>query len=1283
MTADEALALLDTLLQAQSLRDIQEQVFRHSWEGCTYPDMAEQLGYDTGYIRDIGSELWRQLTQVLGEPVTKNNLQAVLRRQSDRMPSRFANGASPVALGVAHNTENRSIPAVAEPSHVIGVASGHENRDCYWGEQIDVSTFRGRETELQQLERWLVGNFEGNPLQSGCRLISIVGMGGMGKTTLAAKLTQKLASSTQNFVGVGDSLPLGTASPLENRIIWLSLRNAPPLDKVLFQLIAILSRQQQTEPADTLDAQISQLMAYLRTLRCTIVFDNFESILARHPVANSVSSSQHGGYREGYAGYSELLRRIATEHHASCIIITSREKPSTLIPLEGESSVCTLDLHGLSDIEVQAIATANGCHANLQSDWHHLQQYYSGNPLAIKIAATTIRDLFDGSVSAFLEQGVILCDGIDALLRQQFDRLSEIEKQVLYWLAIDREAVSIAQLLTDFIPSGFRSQLLGALQSLDRQSLIEKSAGRFTLQPVVMEYVTAVLIDRVCAEITSLDVAIFNSHALIQAQTKDYIRESQVRMILAPLADRLLGTCRSRQETKNQLDRLLVKLRSTFADTCGYAGGNLINLYLHLQIDLSGYDFSGLYIWQAYLLGMNLHDLNFADTDVAKSVFTETFSSIHSLAFSPDGNCLASGDFNGDIRLWDARTHQLQSILKGHTNWVQTVTYSPNRHLLASGGFDCTVRLWDLNTGGCLKTFTDHCQGVYSVAFSPDGNILASGSDDGTVRLWDVNSGECLNSLQYEDGIAPHDVKSVAFSPDGQTIASSGSIGTIQLWQIDNRHGSYWKTLTGHQGWVWSVAFSPDGKMLASGSDDTTVKLWDLASGECASTLRGHNNELRSVAFDRDGRILVSGSKDRTIRLWDIHTGECVKTLIGHQNWLWAMAVNPTHQIVASGGEDRTIRLWSLETGQCLKVLQGYTNTLFSIAFVPPSSSTTSLAKPLPWRIDPNPTHPPVLLAGGYFDQLVRLWNIHNSAYSSFLGHTDAIRAVAVSPDGQLLAGGGGSADPTIKLWGVPDGRCLKNLSGHTNEIWSVAFSSDGRMLASGSTDRTIRLWSTLTGECLQILTGHMHWVMSVAFSSQPDILASASFDRTIDFWNIHTGACIQTWQVGQSICSIAFSPSGDILASGSIERSIGLWHVATGECFQLLLGHTHFVWSVAFSSDGRLLASGSFDRTIRLWDVETGQCLKVLHGHESGVFSVAFVPQHGTNSPVANRQLLASSGADGTIRLWDVETGECTKVLRSPRPYEGMNIRGIQGLTAAQQENLKALGAIETEVYT
>jgi WD40 repeat protein len=1234
MTADEALALLDRLLQAQSLRDIQEQVFRHAWEGRTYPDMAEQIGYDTGYIRDIGYELWRQLTQVLGEPVTKNNLQAVLRRHRDRSPK-------------------LAVPEVTQTSP--------PDRDCYWGEQIDVSSVIGRENELQQLERWLDDTCEVNYLQSPCRLISIVGMGGMGKTSIAAKLTQKLAAD-RKF----------------ERIVWQSLRNAPPLDKILFQLIAFVSHQQQTEPADTVDAQISQLMAYLRTTRCLVVFDNFESILA------------HGGYREGYAGYSELLRRIATEHHASCLLLTSREKPKTLIHLEGESgAVRTLDLLGLKDIEVQAIGTANGCFPNDSSDWHQLQQSYSGNPLAIKIAATTIRDLFDGSVSAFLEQGVILCNGIEALLSQQFDRLSQIEQQVLYWLTIGREAVSISQILADFIPSGCQTQVLAALQSLDRQSLIEKSSGCFTLQPVVMEYITAILIEQICEEITTLDVAIFNSHALIQAQAQDYVRESQVRMILVPLVDRLMGKLRSKLEIKQQLDRVLVKLRTEFSGTDGYAGGNLINLLRHLHIDSTGYDFSELCIRQAYLLGMNLHDTNFANTDWVNSVFTETFGNIHAVAFSPDGRWLASGDFNGDIRLWDARTHQLRSILRGHTNWLRALTLSPDSRTLASGGFDCTIRLWDVNTGECLRTFADRTQAIRSLAFSPDGNILVSGSDDMlasgsnncTVRLWDVNTGECLQ--KFSDSTEA--IYSVAFSPDGRTIASGDANSSIRFWNIHK--GQCVGTWETHQGKVFSVAFSPDGRTIASGGDDATVKLYDASTGECLSTCLGHSDGLKSVIFSQDGQTLISGGKDRNIKLWDVRTGRCLKTLVGHEDWIWSIACDATHQIVASGSEDRTVRLWSLITGKCLRVFQGYANTIYAMAFVPP---------PLP-----DIAAPQAVLATGYFGGALRLWNIQDvgvaspvlkrcstwakpktalfaagNRATSLSGHHSSIRTLAFSPDGQLLASGGNSDNPIIKLWRVRDGQCCHILTGHADGLWSVAFSPDGRILASGSPDRTIRLWSTLTGECLQILAGHTDWVTSVAFIASPPMLVSASRDRTIRIWDIQTGECMRTLQGQQlGLVSIAVSPNGDILASGSVDRTVALWNINTGECFQVLPGHQAFVWSVALSTDGRWLASGSYDGTVRLWDVDSGECLRILQGHTHGVFAVAFVPHY--SQEFADRQLLASTGTDATIRFWDVATGECVKIIRSPRPYEGMNIRGIQGLTAAQQENLTALGAI------
>jgi WD40 repeat protein len=1230
MTAEEALTLLDALLQGPKLKDVQEQVFRYSWQGLTYPEIAKHLGYDDSYIRDVGYELWRQLTQEFGDRVTKKNLQTVMLwqvhlRQNITEPPR----------GKVETEIDRTAPQAIE----LVKASNCQ----YWGEIVDVPLFCGRNTEISQLHQWVAGD--------RCRLVALLGMGGIGKTTLAAKLAAQIRDEFE-FV------------------IWHSLRNAPPIAEVLATSIQCLSKQQESSLSMSNEALIAQLIKYLRSSRCLLILDNFDTVFRSADSTTPLSRSQASQYREGFEAYEELLRKLSSELHSSCLLLTSREKPKVLTPLEGNTLPArTLHLTGLSAVEVQEIFQVDDCFSQTETDWHHLRESYAGNPLALKIVSTTVKDLFNGSITEFLSRSSIAFGDINLLLDEQFRRLSNLEKQVMYWLAINREWVSMAKLHEDFVPSPPPHALLETLLSLVRRSLIEKNAGKFSLQPVVMEYVTEQLIGHICEELETQELNLFVSHALIEAQEKDYIRASQIRVILAPLAQRLTSKWPSKKAVEDRLKNILFKLRSEFADLVGYAGGNMINLLRQLNIDLSGYDFSSLCIWQAYLQGINLHNTNFANTNLEKSVFTETFGSIHSVAFSPDGQRLAGGDFKGDIRCWDAYSHQLQFILKDHINWVQSLTYSPDSKILASGSFDCSVRLWDVNTGACLKMLIGHTQGVYSLAFSPDGKVLASGSNDCTIRLWDVDTGECLTSLLHEDGIKPHDFTSVAFCADSQTLASSGSQPTIKLW--NTLDGQCVKTLVGHQGWVWSIAFSPDGKILASGGGDATVKLWDVSTGLCLRTLLGHSDELRSVVFSQDGQILISGSKDRTIRLWEVQTGKCLNTLIGHENWIWAIAFNPTHQIIASGSEDRTVRLWSLFTGQCLRVFQGYANTIYSIAFVPQSNAAP----------EPNTTSIADLLACGYFDQVVRLWNTRNGEYTSFRGHTNAIRAVALSPDGQFLASGGSSDDPTIKLWSVQDGQCLRNLTGHPDGIWSLAFSPDGQILASSSTDQTIRLWSTLTGECLKILEGHAYWVTSVAFitsqSISQSILVSASFDRTIRFWNWMTGECMQTWQGDQqAICSIAFSPGREILASGSVDHTIALWNMNTGECFQVLSGHTAFVWSVAFSPDGQMLASGSFDSTVRLWDVRTGQFLKELQGHVNGVFSVAFVPQYG--SDVRDRRLLASAGVDATIRLWDVETGECVKILRSPRPYEGMNIIGATGLTEAQKMTLIALGATE-----
>ncbi len=1220
MTAEEALTLLDTLLQGPKLKDIQELVFTYSWQGQTYPQIAQQLNYDLSYIRDVGSELWRQLSQEFGEQITKKNVQAVLRRQ---VPLRQDTGELPTltenSLEQWENTPDRLTQAnrtSLEEKGLTKVSSGK-----FWGEIIDVSSFYGRSEEFTTLQRWITTGH--------CRLIAVVGMGGIGKTTLVAKLAEQIQDEF-------------------DFLIWQSLRNAPSIAEVLTNAIQVLSRQQATALPTSSEALISHLIEYLRSHRCLLILDNFDVVLSSSDGTASSQMMQSGQYREGYEGYETLLRRVGSELHSSCVLLTSREKPKTLIPLEGSTlPVRTLLLAGLSVTEIQEIFSMDECFSRSETDWQRLQENYAGNPLALKIVSTTVREIFDGSIHDFLEQGAIAFGDINLLLDEQFRRLSDLEKHVMYWLAINREWVTLAELREDLVPSPPQHNLLEALLSLVRRSLIEKSAGSFTLQPVVMEYVTDLLLEQICQEFRTQELDLFNSHTLMKAQAKDYIRTSQTHLILVPLIERLICRFRSKKEVEYQLLGILFKLQSEFPSTAGYAGGNIINLLRQMQINLKSYDFSHLSIRQAHLQDLNLHRVNFAHSELVKSTFTQTFGSILSLAFSPDDLLVAAAGVNGNVYLWQVIDSQLIQTLKGHVNWVLSVAFSPDGNLLASCGEDCTIRLWDISTGIGSIPLQGHTDYVHSVTFSPDGHLLASSSIDQTLKLWNVKTGQCTKTLHGHTSW----IEKVTFNSNGQILASSSNDRTIKFWDV--KTGECIKTLEGHNEQVSSVVFSPNDKILASGSGDRTIKIWDVTTGECLNTLLGHSSQVWAVAFSRDGTILASGSHDRSVKLWDAIAGKCLKTFQGHTSQVRSIAFNADSSILASGGGDQTIRFWDINTGQSLKTWHGYSNGIWEIAFNPDGT----------------------LLASGSYDCHIRIWDTNSGECLRMLqGHSSWVRTVAFSPDGKIIASSSG--DQTIKFWDTHTGECLRTLQGHKSWIRSIAFSPDGTMLVSASHDRTLQLWNLDTFQCDRVLSVNTSWTRGVAFAPQQNANNGGTFlvgclDETImGMWNTSTGDLLRTFE-GHSaqIWSVAFNPSGQILASSSRDQTVKLWDVNTGKCLRTLEGHTRDVWSVAFSRDGISLATGGDDRTVRIWDASTGRSQSVLEGHEAAVQTVTYNPA---------TQTLASGSEDETIKIWDIQTNQCLRTLRSERPYEGMNITGIIGLTEAQKMTLTALGAIE-----
>lgn len=438
---DEPLAMLNAVLPGLSLSNVQELVFCQSWQGKAYSEIATTSDYDSDYLKDVGYRLWNILTKELGERVTKNNFRSVFRRHYQ-----LARGAQqPLnVLNMPHLTQENGFYASASVRPTLTNLS----------QAPQVSLFEGRLDELALLERWIK--------RDDCRLVGIFGLAGVGKTSLAVKLTELLADSF-------------------NCVIWRSLRNAPPFPVFIQELLGMLLPADARTTILSIDEQVTLLVEQLQNSRCLLIIDGWASILSGEQGVLA------GRYRPGYEHYGQLLRQIGDGRHQSTLILTSREKPIGLVFMEGEAlPVRSLRLQGLARPVAVAMLRRLGLPGTPEA-LEVLAKKYSGNPLALKAATRTILDLFEGNVLKFLDQGTMVYGDIRQILEQQLVRLSASEQQLMLHLAQHSGWVSFADLVTGLSLELTQDSILESLESLHRRSLLQRKSNHFMLIEMLRE----------------------------------------------------------------------------------------------------------------------------------------------------------------------------------------------------------------------------------------------------------------------------------------------------------------------------------------------------------------------------------------------------------------------------------------------------------------------------------------------------------------------------------------------------------------------------------------------------------------------------------------------------------------------------------------------------------------------------------------------------------------------------------------------------------------------------
>jgi WD40 repeat protein len=662
--------------------------------------------------------------------------------------------------------------------------------------------------------------------------------------------------------------------------------------------------------------------------------------------------------------------------------------------------------------------------------------------------------------------------------------------------------------------------------------------------------------------------------------------------------------------------------------------------------------------------------------------------SVNDVAYSEDGDVLATASSDGTVRLSDPAGGEDLGVLETHQGGVRGVTFAPEGTLLLTRGDDATVRLWNAESGEQLASFPGD-----TGSFSRDGARIVTAGDDGTARVFATETGEEIASLEGDQPMT-----SAVFGRDGDTVLTAegdltalGRPGAVRIWDVGSGEGtelgsydqpvfsaafdrsgrrvvtvaadvtSLWDAASGRLLKTLDMAFlarfSPDGERLLTAANDGTARIWTANGDEVAVLRESHGSVILDADWNEDGSLVVTAGIDQTARVWDPATGEVIAFLRGHADAVNTAVFAPGGHTVATGSADSEVRLWDLGRplvlrghGQWDVPLEEREAQLSSVDFDPEGERLLTAATDGTARTWDAITGREQLRPPGC-ESVSEVFSCLATAVG--LGHVSLITEAEFGPGGETVLTTG--EDGSAQVWEAASGANVAHFEGPGSPAWGASFDPRGTRVVVAGEDGIARIGDVETARVLFELRGHDGAVTDAVFSPDGELVLTSGQDGTLRLWDAAEGTEQRVLAEGAGdVGGIAFSPDGRLVAAPA-DQDVRVFDVESGEQVELLRGHSGLVQSASFSPDGTFVVSSSLDRTARVWDVREGTEVLVLRGHRAGVSSAAFSPDGAR---------IATGAQDATARIW-----ECEPCVPDDRLVELARASVTRELTPAERE--------------